>query len=576
MQRGAIKVVLDGRGPLTLRDSDYVTSGGEGSIYRANSTIVKIYADKAKMVRDGMPDKIRLLADRLRHDNIVAPEGVVLGAGGDPVGFYMPFVDGEPLSRVFVTDYRARSGFGDNDARFLTDRMREVVRAAHGAKAVMVDANELNWLVQFDKKSGAVPKVIDVDSWAISRWPATVVMPSIRDWNSKTFDANSDWFCWGILAFQIFTGIHPFKGKVDGYRPGDMVQRMKDGASVFDARARLPHSVRDFGCIPGPLLDWFRAEFQEGARTVPPSPFDKATPAKASRVARVVTAGASGNIQYTKRFDRPCDDVVRVWPCGVALTNSGILFEIETAKAIMAGVPASAEVVHFSPAAWVVADMEGGTPHFALVDRSQKQTMPFQMMAKRIFRAGNRLFAVTDRELLELQIRVLGKPTITVSRRWVLQINATSWFDGVAVQDVLGSAFVFLPVDPAGAVQVKVPELDGLKVISAMARGRFAAFVALDRNGAYQKIELTFDKTHTAYTAWIGGTDSPDLNMAMLPTGVVATIATDGELTLFVPANGAVNKIADRGVTTAMRLADIDSRLAYIHDGAVWQIRTST
>ena len=57
--RGNIKVTLEGRGQLTLRDADYVASGGEGSIYRANDTVVKLYSDKDKMTRDGMGEKLR-------------------------------------------------------------------------------------------------------------------------------------------------------------------------------------------------------------------------------------------------------------------------------------------------------------------------------------------------------------------------------------------------------------------------------------------------------------------------------------------------------------------------------------
>ena len=82
--RGNIKVTLEGRGQLTLRDADYVASGGEGSIYRANDTVVKLYSDKDKMTRDGMGEKIKILAVRMKHDGIVAPQGVVTPAGVIP------------------------------------------------------------------------------------------------------------------------------------------------------------------------------------------------------------------------------------------------------------------------------------------------------------------------------------------------------------------------------------------------------------------------------------------------------------------------------------------------------------
>jgi hypothetical protein len=125
-----------------------------------------------------------------------------------------------------------------------------------------------------------------------------------------------------------------------------------------------------------------------------------------------------------------------------------------------------------------------------------------------------------------------------------------------------------------GMVQPRVKELDGENIVSAKASGRFAAFVVLDKSGDYRKIELAFDKTFSSYTPWVGGTDSADLNMAILLTGVVATIANDGELVLFVPSNGNVNKIKDSAIQTDMTLATWGDKLVYLRGGEVWRITT--
>lgn len=565
---GQLKVTLDGRGALTLRDSNYVTSGGEGSIYRAGATIVKIYADKNKMVRDGMDQKIKLLA-LLKHDSIVAPEGMVFDNGTHPIGFYMPFANGEPMPRVFISDFRARTGFSDKDAIALADRMREVVQFAHGHKALLVDANELNWLV--DVADGKpVPKVIDVDSWSVGRWPATVIMPSIRDWHAKDFNDLTDWFAWGVVTFQIFTGIHPYKGKIDGYKPGDLIQRMKDNASVFDGRARLPHSVRDFSCIPGPLLDWFRATFQDGARSAPPSPRDTAKPAVAARVVRATTT-ASGALVYEKIFGGAGEGiVVRTWGSGYALLDTGELIDLSTRKVCAGLESVDGEVVKTSEGV-LLADFDRIMPALDLLEGHKVHRIPFGIAARRFFRSGERLFAITDQDLLELNLRMLGKPTVTAGQRVSIRPYATRWFDGVGIQDALGASFLILPTE-TGLVQPRVKDLDGISVVSAKAGGRFASFVGLARGGNYRKIELTFDKTFSSYSSWEGGADGPDLNLAILPSGVTASIINDGELTLFVPANGNINRIADRDITTDMRLGTWGSQLVYIKEGAVWRV----
>lgn len=574
MRKGNIKVVLAGRGPVTLRESDYVTTGGEGSIYRTGQTIVKIYTDAAKMQRDGMPEKINLLAG-LKHRGIVAPQGLVLDEKKEPAGFYMPFVDGEPLSRVIVSDYRARTGFADKDAATLAASMHEIVAYAHAHKALMVDANELNWLVAFAKGSLAAATVIDVDSWSVGRWPATVIMPSIRDWNAKTFTAATDWFAWGIVAFQVFTGIHPFKGRLDGYKPGDLIQRMRDNASVFARGVRLPHSVRDFSCIPGPLMDWFRATFQQGVRSglAPPSPLDTSKPAAAARVLRAVTT-ATGGLVFEKLFERAGDPAVRVWANGAVRLESGRLIDLTTGRHLISQSNLDCEVVKCS-SGWLTADhTESGEIYLVHTSENFNELtqQSLGIAVRRMFRAGERLYAITDHEMVEIDCRILGRPQITVGRRWNMMVKATTWLDDVAVQDVLGSAFVVIP-HAGGVHQVRVPELDGAKVVAGKAGGRFAAFTVLDRDGSYRKVELAFDATFGSYRHWTGPSDSAELNMGILPRGVVATIVDDGELAIVVPSTGTVNRVADKGVTTAMKLANWGEKIVYVADGAVWQLR---
>lgn len=568
--KGNIKVVLEGRGPLTLRDSNYIASGGEGSIYRAGSTVIKLYADPAKMVRDGMADKVRLLG-ALSHPGIVAPQALVRNEQGQPIGFSMPWVEGEPLSRVFVTDFRTRTGFGDKQAVMLVERMREMVSHTHSHNITMVDANELNWLVKYPARNGPQPYVIDVDSWAVGKWPATVIMPSIRDWHASGFNHLTDWFAWGILTFQVFTGIHPYKGGLDGYKPGEWEKRMKANASVFAPGARLPGAVRDFACIPGPLLDWYQATFQNGERQPPPSSFNTAGAAMAARVLRKVVT-ATGNLTFEKLYAHTGSPVVRTWPSGAAWLASGELVDMATRQTIGRLASPEAEVVK-APNGWLLADWVNGRPAYTYGDGSSATPLSQPLEVRRFFRSGQHLFAVTDHELVELQLKTLGKPLLTLGRRWPILANATQWFEGVGVADVLGATFLYLPLPAGGMVQARVRQLDGLQPVTAKAGNRFVVVVALDRQGNYRKMEFTFDNAYGSHQSWQGGMDSADLNVALLPNGVVATVVDDGELAIFVPVNGNVKQVRDRGITTAQRLATWEDKVIYLHNGEVWRVK---
>lgn len=574
--KSTISVVLEGRGKLVLRQSDHLATGGEGSLFRANDTIVKIYTDPRKMQRDGMTEKIRFLA-KIVHPYVVAPSGIVLDEKGrEPIGLFMPFVrNGEVYPRLFTNDYRARVGVADKEVSVLSARMRDAVAAAHAHKAVMVDANELNWLAVFGKKDGPEPRAIDVDSWAIGRWGAKVIMPSIRDWHAKEFTELTDWFSWGIITFQLYTGIHPYKGKCDGFSPGALEERMKANASVFRKGVRLPRAVRDFSCIPAPLFDWYVAAFEKGERSIPPSPLDAAkTAARAAQVMRIVTT-ATGMLVHEKLYSALPDAALRIFHCGAVLLASGRVIDLATRKDIALGVSPKGEVVAVADG-WLIADeAPGGGAVFSHTDSVYFANTPlsFPLRSRGILRYENRLFAITEHGLTEIIFVSLGTPVISAGNTWGALPNATRLFDGVGVQDAMGAIYLVAPFGERGCAHIRARELDGLATVAAKAGNRFIAVVAMDKTGAYHKLEFAMSGDYSGYTLWQGGADNPEMNLAILPKRVCATIVDDGTLTIFVPSDGTVHRVQDKDIETGMALGNWGDRVLYLKAGAVWSVR---
>ncbi len=570
-----VKVELEGRGPLTLRPSDYKATGGEGSVYQVAGTSIKIYTDPHKMQRDGMVEKVKLLKP-LGNSFIMAPQGVVKDTQGRAIGLYMPFAEGEPMPRVFTNAFRTRENFGDQHAVQLSARMHDTFKFAHSHKAIMVDPNEMNWIVDLTAKDGPEPRAIDVDSWAIGRFGASVVMPSIRDVHSKAFTELTDWFSWGVVTFQIFTGIHPYRGMLNGYKPVEMVRRMQDNASVFRKGVGLNLAVRDFNKIPGPLLGWYKATFEKGERVIPPSPLETGATvaAPATRVLRVVTTG-SGGLVFEKIFEKVGDPVLRVWPCGVATTATGALFDLASKRQIGTLSSRNAEVVKIQ-GDWLLADRVQGALVYTFVDGRSlaPQNLPSVLKGNAFVRFENRLFVVTDTELVELNVIRAARPILGLGQRTaILSPKATKWFDGVGIQEAMGATFMVLPFGDKSCLTVRVRELDGLRPISAKAGNRFATVVALDKTGSYRKFEFIFAADYSTYSVWEGGTDHSELNISILPKGVCATITDDGELVIFVPRNGTINRINDKAIATDMALANWDDTVVYTQNGAVWTLK---
>lgn len=568
-----IQIVLEGKGPLTLKQNDYLATGGEGTVYRVDGMVIKIYTDPDKMIRDDIARKIKNLSSFI-HPYISVPRGLVFSAS-KPIGFYMPFADGEPLSRVFTNDFRKREGFGDSDAVKLVDRMRDVVKFAHDRGAILVDPNEFNWLAYLKGNDKPQPRIIDVDSWVVGKMPATVaIMPSIRDWHTKGFNQLSDWFSWGVVTFQIFAGIHPYKGTLDSFTQSNLEERMKAKASIFSKGIRLNRAVRDFSCIPKGLLNWYEEIFQTDKRSMPPASFDiGVAKAAITRVVKVITA--SGSLVFDKIYSKVGDQTTHIWPCGVALLESGELVELRL-KRVIGKLNSSAGEVIKSDRGWLIADWFSDQVNYTYVDESslQSEALTLKIKSYHLLRSENRLFAVTDRGLTEIFFKVLAdKPIIAVGQTWGAMINSTKWFDGVGIQDAMGAMYVIVPFSDKSCTQLRVPELDGLKTVSAKAGNRYVVIMAADKKGEYHKLELVMNKEYTSYQISRSVVDSPDLNVALLPKGVGAAIVDDGELMIFVPTSGTINKVHDKYITTDISLANWDDRVMYIRKGEIWSVR---
>jgi len=570
--RGNRQVILEGRGIVTLRQSDHIATGGEGSVFHIGAdTVVKIYTDPQKMAHDDMARKIQALVV-LQHPYIVAPQGLALNARNDPIGYYMPYVDGEAFPRIFITGNPMRKRFGDKGISLLASRMQEVVRFAHDHKALIVDGNELSWLAV--TRQGPEPRIIDVDSWSIGRWPPTVIMPSIQDWHTKGFTQLTDWFAWGIVTFQLYTGIHPYKGTLAGYQRGELERRMRDNTSVFSTDVRLNANVRDFSCIPPKLLEWYRNTFQNGMREIPPSPLDVGVVVSMVTRAHAIVAATTGRLMQEKLYANAADPALRVFPCGIVMLQSGNLHDLASKQLVGRAKSHECEVIQ-KEGYWIIADWDSSQLEFVAIDVATLEThqLSLQVRCYHLLQQGNRLFAHTDQGLSELRLLVVGKPLLVSDRSWGVMRYSTQWFESVGIMDALGATFVIAPFGEQAVAQVRVKELDGLRPVTAKAGNRFVVIVAIDQKGEYRKLELTFDREYKTYAVWEGAVDTAELNMAVLPRGVAAIITQDGELNVFVPVTGALTKVQDRGITTDMMLGNWQETVVYIRDGEVWRMQ---
>ena len=580
------KVIVPGQGAVTLTAADHVATGGEGMLYVKGDQAFKIFLDPVRARQVGMADKIALLA-KVQHPFIVAPTDVLLDDQHQLIGYRMPAVQGEALVKTFSNIWRDETGFDDAQATELVYRMRDGVKAAHAAGALMVDGNEMNYLVA----AGNQPRLIDVDSWQIGRFKPTAIMPSVRDYANDQFSELTDWFSWGIVSFQVFTGTHPYKGTHPDFKRGDLEGRMRANASVFDAKVRLNAAVRSFDSIPAGLRDWYVRVFQQGRREAPPQRFEAVATQASNVTLRMRTLTGGGNLKHEKLWDSP-GHIRHVAPNGIAFYEVGgdiAAYDLVRGQAIELPAPLDGQRILARDAVLVRA-----AGHFVWLEKVDGrifaqavfgvrdprkpyvQKVPLPTQATRLVLFGNQPYALnpaTELGLQELSLDVMGDNLlVSVKTQWPMRVNSTQLFQGVAVMDCLGMPFLMVP--KAGQAEpVRAAALKDYRVVGALAQDNALVLVhALSRSdGQLYRLWLRRQGAEMLI-ADRTPIDEPELSAAVTGKGVVVTISEDGVLTLAAPGASAQREIADAGVSRAMRLFSLNEGIAYLKDNGVYRL----
>lgn len=280
---------------IRVKDADFLGEGGEGSVWRWKGMALKVALDEKAFAAKA--DKIRALA-KIRHPGLITPAGLALGPSGAPVGYVMEIAKGEPLARYFSMAWQAQASVGKADIGKIAGSMREAALALHAAGAAGGDINEFNWSVD-----GHRATLFDCDSWGIGAYPVSAMMPSIADPLAKgIYRSESDWFALAILAFQLFAGAHPYRGRHPARGKGAWQERMSAGESLWDAGASFPPGARGLGWIPSGLGEWMREVLAHRAREAMPDPALWSRKAGKSAAPKPAAQTAAGLVRSAKAF----------------------------------------------------------------------------------------------------------------------------------------------------------------------------------------------------------------------------------------------------------------------------------
>jgi hypothetical protein len=516
-----VEVWTDAGERVTLGPAQFVAAGGEGDVYAIGDRGFKLAHDPARACP---PAKLAELA-RIADSDVLAPRGSLhrgSRGGRTVIGHELPFVaDAFTACELVPVAFRRRHGLDPTVIPALVAALRQRVAAVHAAGCLVVDLSEANVLVPQAFRTACL---IDVDSFQTPSFPATAIVPAVRDPSRPggVFDQGSDWFSFAVVAFSLFVGIHPYRGKHP--RVTGLEARMKAGLSVFDPAVTVPRACLPVGSIPEPWRSWLRAVLQHGARTTPPVPTGGALALGAEAHPRALSA----SLRMIELAQLPTEVRGLHEAHGRLVIHAGDRVIVNGAERLRCG---HALALGSSPsgrpvAAWVedgmlrLHDLEAGSP------------IPCQAVARAVTSVRGMLFAACAEEVVRVELVEVGERMLAGLRRAVMVAPRSSrLWRGCVIQQLLGATTVSLLSETGAAEQRRVPELDGHTVIDAVhERGVLVAVVA--KGGAHERLVIRFWPRAGHHVLRRADLPAHAAQVVVLDTGVCVSLDADDRLEL--------------------------------------------
>jgi hypothetical protein len=537
---------VQGKGEVRLGKSDFKAQGGEGAIYVKGSNAYKIYTDPKRAITQVKISELSVLTEPY----IIRPLDVLLDAKNRAVGYSMRSIGRSyALCQLFPKAFRRRNDLTPDTALRLVRKLQEGVAHVHAHGILIVDLNEMNFLVAEDFSEVFF---IDVDSYQTPSFPATVLMESVRDRHAQTFSEASDWFSFAVVSFQLFVGIHPYKGT---YTP---LQNLPDKEAKLDARmcanvsvlrpdVSVPASCLPFSVIPRAYLDWYKSVFEDGKR-LPPPENAQVVITLASPCAQARTGSSHFEIKRAGEFD---GEIIRHDGL-ITITQQSVYFDGRKYRkpqfdVKVAATPRSRHLVaaFMDETGLRFYDLTDGRSLDIGIEGEELMLSAGQFYVKQ----QEQIFAL---EFIELRSRILLglKPVANV------MMKSTRMFEGLAIQNLLGAYYASIFPSHGVCHQVRLFELDGYQIVDARLERNVLLAVGA-KCGRYDKLIFRFADDFSSYDLRTApDISSSNIDFTVLASGIVLHLTDEDSLEVFSSRKDSFNVkiIRDASIRDDVRL----------------------
>jgi len=541
-----MQVTIKGnRNKINLNRNHFISQGGEGKIYARKGTVFKIYTNPKAIIPYS---KIKELSVIENH-NVIKPEKIVLNNRQKPIGYTMKHISNTyALCQIFPKAFRDRTGIDTTDILKLVQKMQSTILDIHKKNILIVDLNEMNFLI--DKKFKNV-FFIDVDSYQTKSFPATAIMESIRDRHNKKFSELTDWFSFGIVSFQMFCSIHPYKGKHPTVKGLD--DRMMQNIPVFHKDVRFPKVCPPFDIIPQAYKDWYKAIFFDGKRLDPP--IDPVEVVIVPVITQTISSNESFEIKELYEYD---SDIIKF----ISIDGTRV---ITTKKEMYINgykhVPTYPKNIHVAIAPLtnkvISANIEYDDILMLVYCNNYTAVRTSVITADDIMSYDGRIYIKNQDMISEIIFTEIGDRILaTPSHIANIMEKATKLFDGVAIQNVLGSFMISIFPSTGVHYQTQCPELQGYQIIDAKYKDKILIVIG-SKKGKYDKFILNFDDKFSSYSVRkVEDISYHGINFAVLENGIVVHINENEEIEIFsnIKEKNTIKVINDKLIDGNMKL----------------------
>ena len=220
--------------PVIIDDTKELSRGGEGKIIQVGKDYVaKIYLPGISPITE---QRFKAL-NSLQPDEFVKPLKLLMDDKGKIKGYMMKLIphDFFPLYSIYNQNFCDRLRINDDFKKHIIEEMIKQIEYVHKQNIVIGDLNPFNILLN-DKGQYYF---IDVDSYeAGGAAHSGRLLEEVRDYlYNGNINIKSDYFALSIIAFNMLTTVHPFKGIHKKYN--GIMERMIHKVPIFDKDPNL-------------------------------------------------------------------------------------------------------------------------------------------------------------------------------------------------------------------------------------------------------------------------------------------------------------------------------------------------